>query len=100
MRPLVYDRAVVGEEERRVLDHALVALREEFPYVEVCCEAVRGRPARILAGASARADLLVVGTRGRGGFAGLLLGSVSHALLYTAHCPVAVVPPITWQEES
>jgi nucleotide-binding universal stress UspA family protein len=99
MQPLVYDRAVVDEEERRMLDHALAALRDEFPHVEVACEAIHGRPARILAGASARADLLVVGTRGRGGFAGLLLGSVSHALLHSAHCPVAVVPPITRQEE-
>jgi nucleotide-binding universal stress UspA family protein len=99
MQPLVYDAAVVEEEEQRVLDEALAAWREEFPDVEVCCEAVYGRPARILAGASARSDLLVVGTRGRGGFAGLLLGSVSHAMLHSAHCPVVVVPSVTRQEE-
>ena len=99
MQPLVYDPALVGEEERRVLERALSAQRNDFPHVEVGCEAVRGRPARILTGASARADLLVVGTRGRGGFAGLLLGSVSHAVLHSAHCPVAVVPSLTRQEE-
>lgn len=100
MKPLVYDEAVVDEEERRVLDRALAEWREEFPGVEVGCEAMRGRPARILAGASARADLVVVGTRGRGGFAGLLLGSVGHALLHSAHCPVAVVPPAGRGEEA
>lgn len=100
MRPLVHDPVIVADEERRALSESLVAWREEFPDVEVSGEVVRGRPARILAGASARSDLLVVGTRGRGGFPGLRLGSVSHAMLHTAHCPVAVVPSGSRQEET
>lgn len=100
MQPLVYDPAVVDDEKGRALGESMAAWRAEFPDVEVCCEAVHGRPARILAGASARSDLLVVGSRGRGGFPGLLLGSVSHAVLHSAHCPVAVVRSESRQEES
>lgn len=52
----------------------------------------RGQAARTLLDVAQGADLLVVGTRGRGGFAGLLLGSVSHQLAGHAPCPVVVVP--------
>jgi nucleotide-binding universal stress UspA family protein len=100
IQPLVYDPALVSDEKGRALGESLAAWRAEFPDVEVCCEAVHGRPARILAGASARSDLLVVGSRGRGGFPGLLLGSVSHAVLHCAHCTVAVVRSVSRQGES
>lgn len=95
MQPLVYDPQVVTEEERRVLGESLAVWCEKFPEVDVISEVEHGRPVPILAGVSACADLLVVGTRGRGGFAGLLLGSVSHALLHHAQCPVAVIPSKT-----
>ena len=94
MKSLVYDPQLVTEEELRLLAESLAPWREKYPDIEVVPEVVRGRPVRILSGASARADLLVVGTRGRGGFAGLLLGSVSHTLLHHAHCPLAVVPSV------
>jgi nucleotide-binding universal stress UspA family protein len=46
---------------------------------------------RMLVDSSTDADLVVVGTRGRGAFTGMWLGSVSHAVIYGAECPVAIV---------
>lgn len=92
IRPLVYDPQAMAEDELRRIEEALTPWREKWPDVEVVPEVVHGRAVRVLAEATERADLLVVGTRGRGGFKGLLLGSVSHALLHRAKCPLAVVP--------
>jgi nucleotide-binding universal stress UspA family protein len=92
MQPLVFDPDLVGAEEGRVLAESLAGWQERFPDVEVVRDVVRGRPSRVLTAASSGADLLVVGTRGRGGFAGLVLGSVSHAMLHHVRCPLAVVP--------
>ncbi|MCO5974989.1 universal stress protein [Actinoallomurus soli] len=92
IRPLVYDPQAMAEDELRRIEEALTPWREKCPDVEVIPEAVHGRAGRVLTEAAEGAELLVVGTRGRGGFTGLLLGSVSHALLHRAKCPLAVVP--------
>lgn len=60
--------------------------------VRVARHVVMGPGANVLLDIASGADLLVVGTRGRGGVAGLLLGSVSHACIKEATCPVVVVP--------
>jgi nucleotide-binding universal stress UspA family protein len=62
--------------------------------LEVQQEAVAGAPVRVLLEASRDADLLVVGSRGRHGFPGLLLGSVSQQVANHAACPVVIVPSL------
>ena len=79
------------DEELRVVSESLAGWREKFPDVDVRENVIKGRPAFELIAASRGALLLVVGSRGRGGFTSLLLGSVSHTVLHHAHCPVAVV---------
>ena len=81
----------VEKEEQAALSEALVPWRDRYPEVDVLEKSVLGNAAALLVDESAAAELLVVGSRGRGGFGGLLLGSVSHAALHHAHCPVAVV---------
>ncbi|WP_370894845.1 universal stress protein [Janibacter sp. GXQ6167] len=73
------------------VDQAVQVLPERFPDVEVTGRVERGSPVVVLRDAAQHASLLVVGTRGRGGFAGLLLGSVSHRIIHDAGCPVAVI---------
>ncbi|MBP2368149.1 universal stress protein [Pseudonocardia parietis] len=87
------NRDAVQAEEQSVLAERLAGWEQDFPDVELRRTVVEDRPARALITASESAQLVVVGTRGRGGVAGLLLGSVSHALLHHAQCPVLVVSP-------
>ena len=88
---VMFDRNALQVEEQSVLAERLAGWEQNFPDLEVRRTVVEDRPAHALITASERAQLVVVGTRGRGGVAGLLLGSVSHALLHHAHCPVLVV---------
>ncbi|GAA4543891.1 universal stress protein [Streptomyces violaceochromogenes] len=89
--PYANPPGALAEEEERLLAEALAGRQERHPGVVVEHRVVHGGTREALIEASRSAQLLVVGARGRGGFAGLLLGSVSQALLHHAHCPVAVV---------
>lgn len=80
-------------EELRALSESIAGWREKYPDVDVQQSLVHGDSKQALVDASSGAALLVVGSRGRGGFRSLMLGSVSHAALHHAHCPVAVVRP-------
>jgi nucleotide-binding universal stress UspA family protein len=80
-------------DEQEILAERLAGWAEKYPDVLVRRHVVRDRPARALVAASVGAQMVVVGSRGRGGLVGLLLGSVSRAVLHHAHCPVAVVRP-------
>jgi nucleotide-binding universal stress UspA family protein len=77
---------------RKVLDEALDRARGLEPGLELVGELLEMRAAPALIEASADAELLVVGSRGRGGFTGLLLGSVSAQSVHHAPCPVVIVP--------
>jgi nucleotide-binding universal stress UspA family protein len=81
------------DDELRLLAQRLAGWQEKYPDVEVRRELVRDRPRHALLGWSEQAQLVVVGSRGRGGFRGMLLGSTSQALVRHARCPVLVVRP-------
>jgi nucleotide-binding universal stress UspA family protein len=79
------------ERAAEILDERLAGWQEKYPDVHVRRQLVRDRAASVLLRHGEHARLLVVGSRGRGGFRGLLLGSTSQQLLHHATCPVAVV---------
>jgi nucleotide-binding universal stress UspA family protein len=78
---------------------AIEAARRLAPSVDVSGAAVRAATGPMLVSESARAALLVVGSRGAGGYAGMLLGSTSGYTATRAECPVVVVPP-AWKPQS
>ncbi|WP_406289431.1 universal stress protein [Embleya sp. NBC_00896] len=80
------------QEGRLRLAETLAGWTEKYPTVPVRREVAAGHPVEVLREAAEHALCLVVGTRGRGGFTGLLLGSVSQGLIHHAHCPLVIVP--------
>lgn len=80
-----------AEDAGRVLEEILGEVRGDHPSVTLEPRVAEGHPAELLTQASEGAELLVVGSRGHGAFAGMLLGSVSEHCVAHAHCPVVVV---------
>jgi nucleotide-binding universal stress UspA family protein len=90
---LAIDWEQVAEAELRLLAQRLAGWQEKFPDVRVDRLVLRDRPVRALLRLAEKAQLLVVGSRGHGGFTGMLLGSTSQALVHHSPCPIAVVRP-------
>ena len=84
----------VADPSQRTAEDLINVIKEELgenPPVLVQPQVKQGNPAKVLIDQSENADLLVVGTRGHGGFRGLVLGSVSQHVAAYANCPVTVV---------
>ncbi|WP_030488453.1 universal stress protein [Micromonospora chokoriensis] len=90
-----YDLGVPApsEEAQKMLERTAAELADRWPGLVVEVRQVAGGPGITMVEESRRADLVVVGSRGLGGFAGLLLGSVGAQVAAHAHCPVLVVRP-------
>ncbi|KID31348.1 universal stress protein UspA-like protein [Prauserella sp. Am3] len=88
-----FDWEPVRDTEERSLAERLAGWRERYPDVPVERVLVKDKPRHELIEWSTRAQLVVVGSRGRGGFRGMLLGSTSHALIHNAGCPVMIARP-------
>ncbi|MEU0515409.1 universal stress protein [Amycolatopsis sp. NPDC006125] len=91
--PFLVDWPEIEQDAQRLLAEQLAGWQEKYPDVVVERVVARDRPRHQLLSWSTRAQLVVVGSRGRGGFRGLLLGSTSQALVHHAQCPVMIVRP-------
>ena len=95
--PVLYPGdADLTEHARKLAQDETDAALGQFPAEarppEVTVLAVTGIPAEEILGAAMNADMVVVGSRGAGGFKKLLMGSVSSTVAHHAHCPVVIIP--------
>ena len=90
---VLVDPARIEQEERALLAERVAGWADKYPDVSVQQTLLQGRAVTELLDQTKQAQLLVVGSHGRGGFAGMLLGSTSHSLILHSDCPVVVVRP-------
>lgn len=83
--------SAVAAAEEALVSAALAGSRQDYPDVPVRTVTVRDRPARNIVEQSEGAQFVVVGSHGRGGFKGMLIGSTSQALLHSVECPIVIV---------
>jgi nucleotide-binding universal stress UspA family protein len=90
--PAPMDRQALFDDIREQLEAGKAWLKSHYPNLSVESEVKDGSAVDVLVDASRHAELVVVGTRGRGGFTGMLLGSTSDGVLHHTKGPVMVVP--------
>jgi nucleotide-binding universal stress UspA family protein len=90
--PAPMDRQALFDDIREQLEAGKAWLKSHYPNLSVESEVKDGSAVEVLVDASRHAELVVVGTRGRGGFTGMLLGSTSDGVLHHTKGPVMVVP--------
>ena len=88
---LLIDPSSLQQQERALLSERIAGWAEKYPDVVVRQLLTHQRPTTALLEQSRHAQMVVVGSHGRGGFTGMLLGSTSHALTTYAKCPIIVV---------
>jgi nucleotide-binding universal stress UspA family protein len=86
--------AELREAAEGLVERVIAEAGIEADDLEIERQVLEGGPVEVLIHAVGEGDLLVVGSRGHGGFAGLLLGSVSQQCAHHAPCPVVIVPPL------
>lgn len=87
----IQDWPLLAQHAVDLVNETVAGVRADFPNVEITGQVYNSQPIDALLDATRHAQLLVLGSRGRGAFTGLVLGSVSHSLVRGAHCPVAVL---------
>lgn len=90
---VAFDTAVLEQQERELLSQRLAGWQERYPDVAVHRVVEQNRPMRALLEHGENAQLIMVGSRGRGGFGGMLLGSTSQALVHYTPCPLIIARP-------
>jgi len=90
---MLTDPQVLRDSSQAMVERMVSPWREKFPDLEIRIRLAETAPVPALVGASRAAELVVVGSRGHGGLAGLMLGSVSNALAHHSECPVVIVRP-------